>query len=273
MLWLLLACTDVTGSLRQAPAGLVDDATVDTDAEIPDDTDTPPDTDLPIDDVQIDVAYTGDWDEVYGIDVSGWNPTIDWDAVVAGGIGFAYVKATEGTTFQSSEYYNQYDGAKDAGLIRGAYHFARPENSSGYDQANWFADAGGNWTDDGWTLPGALDIEHNPYGDTCYGLSPSEMEDWVIDFVDQYETRTGRAPAVYSTAYWWDTCVGSDGFGDLTLWVAHYGTSSPNIPDGWPGYDIWQYAASETVSGVTGAVDGNHFAGDYDALMDLAANR
>ena len=49
---------------------------------------------------------------------------------MADGVGFAYVKATEGTTFQSSEYANQYDGAYDVGILRGAYHFARPDNSN-----------------------------------------------------------------------------------------------------------------------------------------------
>jgi hypothetical protein len=50
-------------------------------------------------------------------------------------------------------------GATNAGLIRGGYHFARPDVSSGATQANYFLAHGGGWSADGRTLPGALDIE------------------------------------------------------------------------------------------------------------------
>ena len=54
---------------------------------------------------------------------------------------------------------SQYTGATNAGLIRGSYHFARPDQSSGAAQANFFAAHGGGWSGDGITLPGALDIK------------------------------------------------------------------------------------------------------------------
>lgn len=93
----------------------------------------------------------------------------------------------------------QYDGATAAGLIRGAYHFAQPAESSGAAQAKYFASNGGGWSDDGITLPGALDIEYNPSGDTCFGLSASAMVDWIEDFVTTYESETGRWPVIYTT--------------------------------------------------------------------------
>jgi len=55
---------------------------------------------------------------------------------------------------------NDWDsGAANAGLIRGGYHFARPDISSGATQATYFLAHGGGWSPDGITLPGALDIE------------------------------------------------------------------------------------------------------------------
>lgn len=56
-------------------------------------------------------------------------------------------------------------GATNAGVIRGAYHFARPDISSGATQATYFTTNGGGWSADGITLPGALDIE-------CKSLTP-----------------------------------------------------------------------------------------------------
>lgn len=61
--------------------------------------------------------------------------------------------------YKSPSFSSQYTGATKAGLLRGSYHFALPDQSSGAAQANYFASNGGGWSDDGITLPGALDIE------------------------------------------------------------------------------------------------------------------
>jgi hypothetical protein len=37
----------------------------------------------------------------YGIDISSYQPTVDWTTVVDNGITFAYIKATEGTSKDS----------------------------------------------------------------------------------------------------------------------------------------------------------------------------
>ncbi|KAG5646348.1 hypothetical protein DXG03_003671 [Asterophora parasitica] len=78
-----------------------------------------------------------------GIDVSSWQPGINWANVKANGIEFAYIKATEGTGYLSSEFSNQYIGATNNNIIRGGYHFARPDVSSGAVQANYFLAHGG----------------------------------------------------------------------------------------------------------------------------------
>ncbi|OAT02942.1 N,O-diacetylmuramidase [Blastomyces dermatitidis ER-3] len=46
-------------------------------------------------------------------------------------------------------------------------------STNGAEQANYFLAHGGGWSDDGITLPGMLDIETNPNGNQCYGLSAS----------------------------------------------------------------------------------------------------
>ena len=135
-----------------------------------------------------------------GIDISGHTTNVNFQTVKANGIKFVYIKATEGTckhhyfaarlkpgssrdclrtlAFKSDLFNSQYTGATNAGLIRGAYHFARPDVSSGATQANYFASNGGKaafvvsdvsqyhanpnlggWSADGITLPGVLDVE------------------------------------------------------------------------------------------------------------------
>ncbi|GLB38231.1 putative glycosyl hydrolases family 25 [Lyophyllum shimeji] len=181
-----------------------------------------------------------------GIDVSSYQPNVNWATVKANGVAFAYIKATEGTGYISSAFNSQYTGATKAGLIRGAYHFALPNKSSGATQANYFLAHGGGWSADGITLPGALDIEYNPYGATCYGLSHSAMVAWIRDFSNTYHSKTGRYPVIYTTTDWWTQCTGNDGsFGNTNpLWIARYASSIGTLPHGWTFTSFWQYADS-----------------------------
>ncbi|MGK5638167.1 GH25 family lysozyme [Streptomyces sp. URMC 126] len=183
---------------------------------------------------------------VRGLDVSAYQGDVDWPAVAAAGASFAYVKATEGLTYRNAFFTRQYDGAAAAGLVRGAYHFARPDASDGAAQADAFLADGGGWRADGRTLPGALDIEAYPGTGVpaCYGLDPAAMVGWIRAFAERYRERTGRYPALYTNAPWWSQCTGgSRAFGGtLPLWTAnHNGTAHP-LPAGWSAYTVWQTA-------------------------------
>ncbi|KAJ3751411.1 glycoside hydrolase family 25 protein [Lentinula detonsa] len=181
-----------------------------------------------------------------GVDVSHFQGAIDWTSVAANGISFVFIKATEGTTFLDPDFSSNYVGATNVGLTRGGYHFAHPDSSSGATQADYFLAHGGGWTADGITLPGMLDIEYNPSGDECYGLSASAMVSWIQDFSDTYESQTGRYPIIYTTTDWWTTCTGNSAAfaDDNPLFIAHYATTIGTIPAGWPFATFWQYADS-----------------------------
>lgn len=217
------------------------------------------------------ITTTGD--PPIGVDVSHWNGSVDWDDAASDGVAFAIVKASEGSYYvtDSDSWENQYWGAYDAGLIRGAYHFAIPDDSSGAEQADYFVDNGGGWTADGQTLPGTLDIEWNPYwSDACYGLSQSEMIDWIGDFLDQYYVRTGREAIIYTASSWWAQCVGGPDFAAWPLWVAHWGVASPTLPSGWSAYTFWQTSATGSISGISGDVDTDIYGGSPDQLYHFA---
>ena len=126
-----------------------------------------------------------------GMDVSSHQGNVTWSTPWANGAKFAYVKATEGTTYQNPNFAQQYNGSFNVGMIRGAYHFALPDNSSGAAQGNFFVDHGGGWSADGKTLPPAIDLEYNPYGASCYGLSQSAMVAWIHDIANTVKSRTG----------------------------------------------------------------------------------
>jgi GH25 family lysozyme M1 (1,4-beta-N-acetylmuramidase) len=203
-----------------------------------------------------------------GFDVSAYQTGISWSTARSRGAQFAYIKATEGTGYVSPAFSSQYTGSYSAGLIRGSYHFALPDRTSGAAQADYFAAHGGGWSADGKTLPGALDIEYNPYGAECYGLSQSGMRSWINSFVGEYHAITSRWPVIYSTRDWWTTCTGNySGFGSHDpLWIACYCGSAGTMPAGWPAYTIWQNADSGTFPG-----DQDVFNGNSNGLQRLAA--
>ncbi|WP_406342512.1 lysozyme [Streptomyces sp. NBC_00648] len=202
-----------------------------------------------------------------GVDTSSHNGNVAWATLWNSGVKWAYVKATEGTYYTNPYFAQQYNGSYSVGMIRGAYHFATPDTTSGATQANYFVDHGGGWSRDGRTLPGALDIEWNPYGAACYGKSAAGMVSWIRDFVNQYKARTGRDAVIYTATSWWTQCTGnSAAFGSTNpLWIARYNTDPGTLPAGWGYYTMWQYTSSGPTVG-----DHSKFNGAYDRLQALA---
>jgi GH25 family lysozyme M1 (1,4-beta-N-acetylmuramidase) len=201
---------------------------------------------------------------VPGIDVSGHQGNVDWPYWWGQGKRFVWVKATEGGSYRNPYFAQQYNGSFNQGFIRGAYHFALPDRSSGATQATFFSNNGGGWSGDGRTLPGALDMEYNPYGATCYGLSKASMTAWIKDFSDTYKARWGKYPAIYTSTSWWNQCVGSSFSSTNPLWVARYASSVGTLPVDWSFYTVWQYSSSP--------IDQNSFNGSYDRLVVFASN-
>ena len=60
---------------------------------------------------------------VHGVDVSRDQGAIDWRQARAGGIAFAYMKATEGGDVADPTFHTYRAGAAAAGVQHGAYHF------------------------------------------------------------------------------------------------------------------------------------------------------
>ncbi|MCX4789340.1 MULTISPECIES: lysozyme [unclassified Streptomyces] len=202
-----------------------------------------------------------------GVDVASYQGNVDWATLWNSGVRWAYTKATEGTYYTNPYFAQQYNGSYNVGMIRGSYHFATPNTTSGAVQANYFVDHGGGWSKDGKTLPGALDIEWNPYGDQCYGLSQAAMVNWIRDFVNTYKARTGRDAVIYTATSWWQSCTGNNaGFGATNpLWVARYNSTVGELPAGWGYYTMWQYTSSGPYVG-----DHSHFNGALDRVQALA---
>lgn len=227
---------------------------------------------------------------VLGVDVSHHQGTVNWSQAWSNGARFAYMKSTQSwptKLYQDPKFGQNYTGAYQQGMIRGAYHFAMPAHSSGATQAKEFLSKGGGWSNDGKTLPPLLDIEWNPYnstqypagkGNSCFGMSSQQMVGWIKDFGNTIKSSTGRLPMIYTAQSWWNKCTGnSTAFKNWPLHVSLYPTASGpknprELPKGWKTFDVWQYASNSNLIGSSKNVDANVWNGDLESLRGFARN-
>jgi GH25 family lysozyme M1 (1,4-beta-N-acetylmuramidase) len=197
---------------------------------------------------------------IRGIDISSWQERVDFARVVADGIGFVYVKATDGVGYVNPWYRAQIAGASDAGLPCGSYHFAQPGSHSGDTVASARRDARSEaeyflsiaFPKKGQLVP-VLDLEVG-------GLPPHLYVEWVRAWLDHVAEKTGVPPILYTNPNTWTKTGNSTAFGRYPLWIAHYGVDAPAIPAGWSSYTIWQFTETGVVDGVAGRVDVNRLA-------------
>lgn len=177
--------------------------------------------------------------ESYGIDVSHHQGAIDWRRVAGDGIAFAYVKATEGGDHVDARFAENWRGAGEAGIRRGAYHFftlCRP----GADQArNFLATVPGDAE-----LAPAVDLELA--GNCAERPSHHRVMTELVTFLDAVERERPRV-LLY---------VGDD--------FAERYFRDVNAREQWcpsvlrrPGgnWRVWQASAWARVDGVDGGVD------------------
>lgn len=63
---------------------------------------------------------------ILGVDVSGWNPNIDWKLLWEGGVRFAIVKLTQGTSSVTNLAEDHIKKARDVGMVVAGYHWNDP---------------------------------------------------------------------------------------------------------------------------------------------------
>lgn len=201
-----------------------------------------------------------DGDTLVGIDVSKWQGDVDWAAVKADGVAFAFARVSDGLNAVDAYFADNWAGMKAAGLVRGAYQFFRPASNVA-DQAQLMLDMIGELgpTD----LPPVLDVEADG------GLSDAAVADAVDEWIEIVQDATGRRPIIYTGPYFWRDEVGGANQLPSELWVAHYGAECPLTPEPWTRWAFWQYTDSGDVAGVDGPVDTNLFNGDMAALLAL----
>ncbi len=189
---------------------------------------------------------------VVGIDVSNHQGEIDWDALAASGVAFAYIKATEGATFKDKSFAYNWSEAARVGIPRGAYHFfrlCRPIS----EQAQNIIETVPKDPD---ALPLVLDAED--MGPCTATLTPSDHAGILKDFLDLLERHYGRRPLIYTTAEFDSVMLEGAGLTRERFWVRSL-VIPPLFRRGQ--WLIWQYHNRGRRHGVKGDVDLNVFRG------------
>src|SRR5436190_13959779 len=89
-------------------------------------------------------ASTAQANNLFGIDVSHYQGSINWSSVHSCGANYAFAKATEGTGYTDPNFSTYMANGKAAGMQMGAYHFAHPGSNCPDPEADHFwAVAGG----------------------------------------------------------------------------------------------------------------------------------
>ncbi|HEX9736836.1 MAG TPA: GH25 family lysozyme [Thermoanaerobaculia bacterium] len=179
-----------------------------------------------------------------GIDVSVHSGAVDWTRVAGQGVHFAFVKATEGVDLADGAFQDHWPAVKEAGLIRGAYHFYVTEDDP-QEQARFFI---ANVVLEPGDLAPVVDVEVLGHG-TQPGLA-----DRLRTFIGIVEEHYGVRPIIYTSPKFWDQHL-DDTFGGYPLWIAEYGVEAPTVPAGWETWTLWQWMGDADVKGVEKGAD------------------
>jgi lysozyme len=196
-----------------------------------------------------------------GIDVSKWQASVDWNAVANDGVEFAFIRVSHGVNTIDQFFEANWDGARDAGILRGAYQFFEPGQDP-ITQANILLDKMGPLQPG--DLPPVIDVES--HGNLSAATVASKVKQWV----DHVEGQLGVKPIIYTGRYFWQDYVKTAEFAGYPLWIAHYTTGCPNLPVQWSDWTFHQYTDNGSTDGVDGPVDTNRFNGDKAALLAFA---
>lgn len=202
------------------------------------------------------MTYSDDaYETMQGIDVSHHQGDIDWNAVKEAGFDFVILRigyrgyGEEGTLSEDTRFDEYYNGAKEAGLLVGAYFFAQAINEDeAIEEANFVIELlQGKELD----LPVVYDPESILDDDArTDGISGDQFTNNTAAFCRaMYET--GHEPMIYANMVWEAEMLDLESLSAYPIWYADY-----EIPPQTPyAFTCWQYNEKGSVPGVEGDCD------------------
>lgn len=202
--------------------------------------------------------------KIHGIDVSRYQEKIDWKEMskLKSGkdniaISFSFIKATEGQTMTDRYFTYNWKETKKHNIIRGAYHYYKP-NTNSLLQARNFIKAVKLQKGD---LPPVLDIEE------LGKLGAANMQKGILNWLRIVEKHYGIKPIIYTNAHFYKKYLSGKDFKDYPFWIAHY---TPNHKIGvnreWV---FWQHSDRGKVKNIRSSVSFSVLNGNMRELKSL----
>lgn len=192
-----------------------------------------------------------------GFDVSEYQGEIDWTLVksVEGKypIEFVVIRSTAGKDKVDAQFKENWLAAKNRKMIRGAYHYYRP-NENSLEQARIFIQTVQLQKGD---LPPVLDIEKLPKEQSIDSLKKG-LKRWLKVVEAHYKVR----PIIYTGERYYDDFLKEE-FSDYLFWIANYNLYREKIGEDWL---FWQFTEKASIAGIKGNVDVNIYNGDVAQL-------
>jgi lysozyme len=192
-----------------------------------------------------------------GLDVSGYQGEIDWELLDKienkYQIEFVVIRATAGNDKADGQFETNWLAAKKKKIIRGAYHYYRP-NENSLEQAELFIKTVKLKKGD---LPPILDIEKLPKEQSLANLKLG-LRRWLDAIEDHYKVK----PIIYTGEKYYDNFLKEE-FSDYLFWIANYNFYREKMDDHWL---FWQFTEKASIPGIKGNVDVNIFNGDKEQL-------
>lgn len=198
-----------------------------------------------------------------GIDVSEYQGKISWSYVDTleqkYPIDFVFIRATVGRDRKDFQFKRNWIGAKENKMIRGAYHYYRP-NENSIEQADLFIKTVKLEKGD---LPPVLDIEKLPKNQSLDSLKKG-LRRWLLKVENHYKVR----PIIYSGERYYADFLKEE-FGEYLFWIANYNFYRERIEEDWL---FWQFTEKATVPGIKTTVDVNIYNGDLQQLQFITVD-
>lgn len=199
--------------------------------------------------------------EIRGVDVSEYQGEIDWKTLSSQDIDFAFIKATEGSSYKDPYFTKNYEQLNETNLLVGAYHFFSFD-SSGEEQAKNYIETVGTVEEDKIILP-IVDFEF--YGDKEKNLPNKEdAQKELQELLNKMEKEYKIKPLIYATKKAYDIYI-KDNFTDYDIWIRNILTE-PSLEENRK-WTFWQYTGRARLKGYNGKerfIDLNVFNGSKE---------
>ena len=197
-------------------------------------------------------------DKAIGFDVSEYQSEIDWEQTYhidqSFELSFVFIRATAGKNKVDSRFKENWKASKERELIRGAYHYYRP-NENSIEQAENFIKTVKLQKGD---LPPVLDIEKLPKSQSIDSLKVG-LRRWLKKVEKHYKVK----PIIYSGESYYTDFLKEE-FSEYPLWIANYNFWRNDLESDW---QFWQFTEKAQIEGIKGMVDINIFNGDKNKLL------